>query len=605
MGAPAFKMPLASSPTPIIEEYEGFSYELLPEAEQDQPQYLKLRGLYQLADVKNRNGRVYPRSLWERHLAEGSQFRQRLENREVVGVLDHPDDGRTRVNRISHVMTNVWMEDGFVPGCPVCSAGGTTHAHIMGEELVLDTPEGELLQKLYRAGIRIATSSRGRGTVQNANGIKLVGEDFVPDCWDHVLKPSTLGAYPQVVAESVVDAVGNLIDPNCEEQKLTTYRRILSEIAESEVEDGKIKTDALRLVEAIDAKLASPVCTNTGNSGGFDSVPAVWSVPEKFINETTSTTSDTSTGALVAQKTSQEEGNMELNLSDPKLREFVEAHVRQATRALTEQVERLSGEADTLREEKVKVESKLEAAVKTGAEVTRRLSGAEWQLEQLREHKETEGVDDNAPLMFEHEGREWPLAQAFDAARLVIEQKCDEVETLQEALNEAHEDAKKHGRLVEAITIRERRRRVSDYVNELMEQAGLPEAARAKVGPILKEEADPQAVLRKFRQLTSLLSESAQAGGAGKAAAVPVTPKVTPKAIRESSQRETIPESLGTTLASRLEEENKSAARLVEDAPDLAGHLTESQKEGLALTGSIMESLRIPRSNDVTNGLPA
>lgn len=293
---------------------------------------------------------------------------------------------------------------------------------------------------------------------------------------------------------------------------------------------------------------------------------------------------------------------MELSLSDPKVREFVEAHVRQATGALTEQVERLSGEADTLRTENVDLSKKLDAAMRTGAEVTRKLNGAEWQLERFREHEEPEGTE-TAPLIFEHGGRQWPLEQAFDAARLVIEQKCDEVDNLHEALTEAHQAAERQGRLIEAVTIRERKRRVSDYVNELMEQANLSEATRMKVGPLLKEEADTQAVLRKFRQLTSLLSESAPAGGAPKAASGATA--VTPKAIRKSSQEKVIPESLGTTLASRLEEENKSAARLVEDSPQLTGHLTETQKEGLALTGTIMESLRIHRPNDATTGLPA
>lgn len=146
-----------------------------------------VEGIFQKADVKNANGRIYPRKVFEK-IFSNDQFTKALNERRVLGCLDHPEDGKSRLARTSHVvLSNRMLENG----------------DIIGRAEILDTPDGKVLQELCRAGIPTGVSSRGSGTVtRNSKGEDVVNEDYVLDTYDFVYAPSTAGAYPKLVVES-------------------------------------------------------------------------------------------------------------------------------------------------------------------------------------------------------------------------------------------------------------------------------------------------------------------------------------------------------------------------------------------------------------------
>ena len=141
-----------------------------------------MEGVFQRAEVRNANKRVYPRSIWERVLAENADAQQRIRERKMIGHLEHPESGTTDLNRGSILVLEARLQD-----------DGTVY----GKALVYDTPEGKRVQEYLLTGTCIGISSRGTGTVNNQG---VVQEDYALDTWDVVYNPSTSGAHPKMAA---------------------------------------------------------------------------------------------------------------------------------------------------------------------------------------------------------------------------------------------------------------------------------------------------------------------------------------------------------------------------------------------------------------------
>ena len=166
----------------LTEYYElcegGICQDLLTEAEKAFVANggMILSGVMQRADAKNGNGRVYPRLVLER---EVENYQKLVKERRALGELDHPEDSVINLKNASHMVTNVWWKDNDV----------------MGKVQVLNTPSGQVLRSLADAGVNLGISSRGMGSVHEANGTTTVEDDFQLICFDFVSEPSTTGAF--------------------------------------------------------------------------------------------------------------------------------------------------------------------------------------------------------------------------------------------------------------------------------------------------------------------------------------------------------------------------------------------------------------------------
>ncbi len=135
-----------------------------------------LTGIMQRADAENGNGRVYPKRVLDRELANYAKLVQ--ENR-ALGELDHPEDSVINLKNASHMVTKIWWDGNDV----------------MGKVKILDTPSGQILRSLVDSGVKLGISSRGLGSVHEAHGSTVVEDDFQLICFDFVSEPSTQGAY--------------------------------------------------------------------------------------------------------------------------------------------------------------------------------------------------------------------------------------------------------------------------------------------------------------------------------------------------------------------------------------------------------------------------
>lgn len=141
-----------------------------------------LNGVFMQASIKNRNGRVYP--ITEIQTAvRGAQHRIK-ESNGILGELDHPQTLNINLDRVSHVITEMWMDGN----------------NAFGKAKLLNTQMGNIAKELVKAGVRLGVSSRGAGVVNEDGGVS--GFNFVTV--DIVATPSAPGAVPNAVYESLM-----------------------------------------------------------------------------------------------------------------------------------------------------------------------------------------------------------------------------------------------------------------------------------------------------------------------------------------------------------------------------------------------------------------
>jgi len=159
----------------MIFECTGFT-----EATADRP--FMVKGRFQKAEARNGNGRIYPRTLWEKILQD-AKIMERVKGRMMMGEVEHPADGQTDLKRVSHVITHLEM---------------TPDGDVIGEAEIFDTkPQGENLKELFRKKVKVGISSRGKGTSFMKGNTEVVNDDYMLETFDFVYNPSTEGAYPE------------------------------------------------------------------------------------------------------------------------------------------------------------------------------------------------------------------------------------------------------------------------------------------------------------------------------------------------------------------------------------------------------------------------
>jgi hypothetical protein len=166
----------------LLQEVEQFSYEVQELNEDGMPKKFKLRGIFQKGDTPNGNGRSYPGAVLESAVTSVQNV---VTEGRMLGELDHPADAKIHLDKVSHKITKLQMENGTV----------------MGEAEVLQTPAGKILESLLKSGVKLGISSRGFGSTKEVNGLHEVQDDYKLVTFDIVSDPSTPGAFPDPVYE--------------------------------------------------------------------------------------------------------------------------------------------------------------------------------------------------------------------------------------------------------------------------------------------------------------------------------------------------------------------------------------------------------------------
>lgn len=149
----------------------------------ERPGVFEVEGVMQRAKAQNQNGRVYKKEILERECKK--YMNEFVKNGNAFGELDHPESPVVSLKNASHIVKDLWWDGD----------------DLMGRVELLNTPAGNIVKEIIKAGHTIGISSRGTGSVQQTNeGTLEVQPDFELVCWDFVSNPSTHGAFMNPVS---------------------------------------------------------------------------------------------------------------------------------------------------------------------------------------------------------------------------------------------------------------------------------------------------------------------------------------------------------------------------------------------------------------------
>jgi hypothetical protein len=171
----------------LLKEYTTFEYDE-PASEIDSVgssnKPLILKGILQRCNTLNQNGRIYPREVL---LREIGNYMKLVRDKRAFGELDHADSPIVNMKNISHMITDITLDGDVIKG--------TVH--------VLDTPGGNIIKAIIKAGGKPGISSRALGSLVETERGNIVQNDLQIICWDFVSEPSTPGAFMMTEAKQV------------------------------------------------------------------------------------------------------------------------------------------------------------------------------------------------------------------------------------------------------------------------------------------------------------------------------------------------------------------------------------------------------------------
>ena len=158
--------------------------EYITEAKEGGGKNYKIKGIFLQADIKNRNGRVYPMEVLEKEVARYNK--KFINENRAYGELGHPEGPTVNLERVSHMVTELYPDG----------------KNFVGEAKIMETPMGKIVKNIMNEGGKLGVSSRGMGSLNQKNGANYVRDDFyLATAADIVADPSAPNAFVEGIME--------------------------------------------------------------------------------------------------------------------------------------------------------------------------------------------------------------------------------------------------------------------------------------------------------------------------------------------------------------------------------------------------------------------
>ena len=156
----------------------------ITEAKEGGGKNYKIKGIFLQADIKNRNGRIYPMEVLEK---EVTRYNKKFINeKRAYGELGHPEGPTVNLERVSHMVTELYPDG----------------KNFIGEAKIMETPMGKIVKNIMNEGGKLGVSSRGMGSLNQKNGANYVRDDFyLATAADIVADPSAPNAFVEGIME--------------------------------------------------------------------------------------------------------------------------------------------------------------------------------------------------------------------------------------------------------------------------------------------------------------------------------------------------------------------------------------------------------------------
>jgi len=179
-----------------------------------------IEGIFMQSDVKNRNGRIYPKNTLAKET--GRYITEYVNKGRALGELNHPTGPTVNLDRVSHIVKEL-NEDG---------------KNVYGKAKVLDTPMGKIVKNLIDEGAQLGVSTRGMGSLKAKNGYQEVQEDFMLAAIDIVADPSAPNAFVNGIMEGKEWVFDNGI---WEERQLQRAKNLIKKSSKKNLSENMTK----------------------------------------------------------------------------------------------------------------------------------------------------------------------------------------------------------------------------------------------------------------------------------------------------------------------------------------------------------------------------
>lgn len=196
--------------------------EYLSEAKEDGEKNHYIHGVFLQADVKNRNGRIYPMDVMENEVDR--YVKEMVKPGRAFGELGHPAGPQVNLDRVSHIIVEL-KRDG---------------KNFIGKAKLTDTPMGNIGKGLLKSGAKLGVSSRGMGSLTEKNGVMVVQKDYhIATAADIVADPSAPDAFVVGIMENV-EWFYDAVKGTWHEEKMDNVKKNLKRMSITEIEMQKI-----------------------------------------------------------------------------------------------------------------------------------------------------------------------------------------------------------------------------------------------------------------------------------------------------------------------------------------------------------------------------
>ena len=184
----------------------------------------KIRAVFLQSDLKNRNGRVYPKDILNKEVKRyNAEF---INKKRAFGELGHPDGPTVNLERVSHMITKLYPDG----------------SNYIGEAKIMNTPYGKIVKGLIDEGAQLGVSSRGMGSLETRGGANYVKDDFyLATAADIVADPSAPDAFVEGIMENKewIWDNGVLVEKN-----IDAWKREIESAKRNALAEAKVKVFA-------------------------------------------------------------------------------------------------------------------------------------------------------------------------------------------------------------------------------------------------------------------------------------------------------------------------------------------------------------------------
>jgi len=181
-----------------------------------------IEGVFMQSDLKNRNGRVYPKAVMETEVKRYTK--ENIDRNRAFGELGHPDGPTINLERVSHMITELKMDG----------------SNVMGRAKIMDTPYGKIVKNLMDEGATLGVSSRGMGSLKagRSGAQEVQGDFYLATAADIVADPSAPDAFVSGIMEGKEWVWDNGI---IKEVNIERYKQEIQKATQRSLNEAKLR----------------------------------------------------------------------------------------------------------------------------------------------------------------------------------------------------------------------------------------------------------------------------------------------------------------------------------------------------------------------------